>query len=86
MERIEANHDDRVRACAPRRRHRRRDARQPTTGSTKEATMDFRDLIPFGRDRGNVPARRDRGEHPMEMFQREINRLFEDFSRVSIAT
>jgi HSP20 family protein len=43
--------------------------------------MDFRDLIPFGRDRGNVPIRRDRGEHPMELFQREINRLFEDFSR-----
>jgi HSP20 family protein len=43
--------------------------------------MDFRDLIPFGRDRGNVAVRRDRIEHPMEMFQREVNRLFEDFSR-----
>jgi HSP20 family molecular chaperone IbpA len=81
MERFEANRDNRVRACAGRRRHRRSDARQLTTGSTKDATMDFRDLIPFGRDRGNVPVRREGGEHPMEMFQREVNRLFEDFSR-----
>ena len=43
--------------------------------------MDFRDLIPFGRDRGNVPVQRDRGERPMDMFQREFNRLFDDFFR-----
>ena len=43
--------------------------------------MDFRDLIPFGRDRGNVPVQRDRGEHPMDTFQREFNRLFDDFFR-----
>lgn len=43
--------------------------------------MDFRDLIPFGRERRSVPVRRDRGEHPMETFQREVNRLFDDFFR-----
>jgi HSP20 family protein len=47
----------------------------------KEATMDFRDLIPFGRERRGVPVQRDRQEHPLEAFQREFNRLFEDFFR-----
>jgi hypothetical protein len=43
--------------------------------------MEFRDLIPFGRERGNVSVRRDRGERPMDMLQREVNRLFENFLR-----
>ena len=41
--------------------------------------MDFRDLIPFGRDRRDVAA--GRGDNPMESFQREMNRLFDDFFR-----
>ena len=44
--------------------------------------MDFRDLIPFGRDRRSVPVQRDRQEHPLEAFQREVNRLFDDFFRM----
>ena len=43
--------------------------------------MDFKDLIPFGRERRTVPVQRDRGEHPMDTFQREFNRLFDDFFR-----
>jgi HSP20 family protein len=43
--------------------------------------MDFRDLIPFGRERRGVPVQRDRHEHPLEAFQREFNRLFDDFYR-----
>ena len=43
--------------------------------------MEFRDLIPFGRERRGVPAQRDRHEHPLEAFQREVNRLFDDFFR-----
>jgi HSP20 family protein len=43
--------------------------------------MDFRDLIPFGRERRGVPVQRDRHEHPLEAFQREFNRLFDDFFR-----
>ena len=43
--------------------------------------MDFRDLIPFGRERRSIPVQRDRHEHPLEAFQREVNRLFEDFFR-----
>lgn len=41
--------------------------------------MDFGDLIPFGRERRSVPVRRERGEHPLKAFQREFNRLFDDF-------
>jgi HSP20 family protein len=41
--------------------------------------MDFRDLIPFGRDRRDVAARG--GDNPFESFQREMNRLFDDFFR-----
>ena len=40
--------------------------------------MDFRDLIPFGRDRRDVATR---GDNPFESFQREMNRLFDDFFR-----
>ena len=43
--------------------------------------MEFRDLIPFGRERRGVPAQRERHEHPLEAFQREVNRLFDDFFR-----
>ena len=42
--------------------------------------MDFRDLIPFGRDRRDVGPR---GDNPFESFQREMNRLFDDFFRGS---
>ncbi len=41
--------------------------------------MDFRELIPFGRDRRDVAGRG--GDNPMEAFQREMNRLFDDFFR-----
>ena len=41
--------------------------------------MDFRDLIPFGRDRRDVGTRG--GDNPFESFQREMNRLFDDFFR-----
>jgi HSP20 family protein len=41
--------------------------------------MDFRDLIPFGRDRRGELA--TRGDNPFESFQREMNRLFDDFFR-----
>ena len=40
--------------------------------------MAWRDLIPFGSERREVAAR---GDHPFETFQREMNRLFEDFFR-----
>jgi HSP20 family protein len=40
--------------------------------------MDFRDLIPFGRDRRELAGR---GDNPFESFQREMNRLFDDFFR-----
>ena len=40
--------------------------------------MALRDLIPFGSERrGVVP----RGDNPFENFQREMNRLFDDFFR-----
>ena len=41
--------------------------------------MSIKDLVPkFGRGRENVPVRR--GEHdPFRDFQREMNRLFDDF-------
>jgi len=41
--------------------------------------MSIKDLVPkFGRGRENMPARR--GEHdPFRDFQREMNRLFDDF-------
>ena len=42
--------------------------------------MDFRELIPFGRERRSVPVQRGGGD-PMEGFQREMNRLFDDFFR-----
>jgi HSP20 family protein len=51
------------------------------TSEKEETTMDFKDLIPFGRERRNVPAPRGRNDHPMEAFQQEINRLFDDFFR-----
>ena len=41
--------------------------------------MTIRDLVPrIGRKRGRVPARQDE-EHGLLSFQREINRLFDDF-------
>ena len=46
----------------------------------EDTTMDFRDLIPFGgRDRRGELA--TRGDNPFESFQREMNRLFDDFFR-----
>jgi hypothetical protein len=51
-------------------------ARQLLSVRSKEATMDFRDLIPFGRERRSVPVQRGGQEHPLEAFQREVNRLF----------
>lgn len=43
--------------------------------------MAFSDLIPWGwnRDRDRMPARRDVDENPMVSFQRDLNRVFEDF-------
>lgn len=41
--------------------------------------MEFRDLIPFGRERRAVPVRRGTARHPLDAFQREMNRVFEDF-------
>jgi HSP20 family protein len=41
---------------------------------------DFRDLIPFGRERRLAPFGRG-GEHPFEAFQREMSRMFDDFFR-----
>ena len=41
---------------------------------------DFRDLIPFGRERRLAPFARG-GDHPFEMFQREMSRMFDDFFR-----
>jgi HSP20 family protein len=85
MERVDGNRDDGDAARVARMAGtgmgltEGAEARPPT--SSKEATMDFRDLIPFGRERRSVPVRRDRGEHPMEMFQREVNQLFDDFFR-----
>ncbi len=40
--------------------------------------MALRDLMPFGSDRRGVTAR---GDNPFEVFQREMNRLFDDFFR-----
>jgi HSP20 family protein len=40
---------------------------------------DFRDLIPFGRERRLAPF--GRGGEPFEMFQREMSRMFDDFFR-----
>jgi HSP20 family protein len=42
--------------------------------------MDFRELIPFGRERRSMPVQRAGGDL-MEGFQREMNRLFDDFFR-----
>jgi HSP20 family protein len=41
---------------------------------------DFRDLIPFGRERRLAPFGRG-GDHPFEAFQREMSRMFDDFFR-----
>jgi HSP20 family protein len=41
--------------------------------------MDFREILPFGRERRGLPTRRS-GD-VMEGFQREMNRLFDDFFR-----
>jgi HSP20 family protein len=41
---------------------------------------DFRDLIPFGRERRLAPFTRG-GDHPFEAFQREMSRMFDDFFR-----
>jgi HSP20 family protein len=38
--------------------------------------MALRDLIPFGSERRGVATR---GDNPFESFQREMNRLFDDF-------
>jgi len=41
--------------------------------------MSIKDLVPkFGRNRDNVPVRRG-GYDPFRDFQREVNRLFDDF-------
>ena len=40
--------------------------------------MAWRDLIPFGSDRREGAAR---GDHPFGAFQRDMNRLFDDFFR-----
>ncbi len=41
--------------------------------------MDIRDLVPrFGRGRESLPARRGEWD-PFRDFQREMNRLFDDF-------
>ncbi|MDR5804940.1 Hsp20/alpha crystallin family protein [Caballeronia sp. LZ001] len=43
--------------------------------------MDFRNLIPWNRDR-NVPVVRQReDDHPVFALHREMNRLFDDFFR-----
>ncbi|MCA8481812.1 Hsp20/alpha crystallin family protein [Burkholderia multivorans] len=43
--------------------------------------MDFRNLIPWNRDR-NVPVVRQReDDHPVLALHREMNRLFDDFFR-----
>jgi HSP20 family protein len=43
--------------------------------------MDFRNLIPWNRDR-NVPAARESSDsHPVFALHREMNRLFDDFFR-----
>lgn len=41
--------------------------------------MAFSDLIPWGRNRDRMPARRDADENPMVSLQRDLNRVFEDF-------
>jgi len=41
--------------------------------------MDFRDLVPWGRERG-VRAPRG-GSDPFSSLQREMNQMFEDFAR-----
>ncbi len=41
--------------------------------------MAFRELIPFGRERRPVPG--GGGEHSIEGFRREMDRLFDDFFR-----
>lgn len=43
--------------------------------------MDLRELIPFGRERRGVPVQRGGGGDLMDGFQREMNRLFDDFFR-----
>jgi HSP20 family protein len=46
-----------------------------------ELKMDFRNLIPWNRDR-NVPVARQRDDdHPVLALHREMNRLFDDFFR-----
>ncbi|SEM25255.1 HSP20 family protein [Roseovarius azorensis] len=41
--------------------------------------MAFSDLIPWGRDRNNMPDRRGDDDNPMMSLQRDLNRVFEDF-------
>jgi HSP20 family protein len=45
----------------------------------EEKMLSMRDLIPWTRDR-EVPSERAI-EHPLVMFQREMDRLFEEFRR-----
>lgn len=43
--------------------------------------MAFRELIPFGRERRPVAGRGGGEMHPIEVFRREMDRLFDDFFR-----
>jgi HSP20 family protein len=42
--------------------------------------MTLMDLVPWRSDRKSIPVRRE-DEHPFASLQRDINRIFEDFSR-----
>jgi HSP20 family protein len=42
--------------------------------------MPFKDLLPLRRRRTDVPGRYEE-EHPLSIVQKEMNRLFDDFSR-----
>ena len=41
--------------------------------------MAFSDLIPWGRNRDQVPARQGEDQSPMVALQRDLNQVFEDF-------
>ncbi|MPW22792.1 Hsp20 family protein [Paraburkholderia sp. CNPSo 3157] len=43
--------------------------------------MDFRNLIPWSRDRGTPVVRQGGDDHPVFALHREMNRLFDDFFR-----
>lgn len=41
--------------------------------------MQIRDLIPWGREKQESPAKVEDGDNPLAVLQRDINRVFDDF-------